>query len=60
MAALPIGLIKGHRNVKHERMLITDRRTETRARVEAIRNKVQLILLLSFAGLGYNYAINCK
>ena len=46
MAALPIGLIKGHRNVKHERMLITDRRTETRARVEAIRNKVQLILLL--------------
>lgn len=39
MAALPIGLIKGHRNVGMEKMQITNRKTETRAKVEGIRNK---------------------
>ena len=40
MAALPVGLIKGYRNVRMEKMDIVGRKNETRARVDAIRNKV--------------------
>ena len=40
MAALPIGLIKGHRNVRNERLQITDKKSETTAKIAAIRNKV--------------------
>ncbi|XP_064605243.1 probable lysosomal cobalamin transporter [Liolophura sinensis] len=39
MAALPVGLIKGSRNVKRERMKVQGRREETRARAAAIREK---------------------
>ena len=41
MAALPVGLIKGYRNVRMEKMDIVGRKNETRARVDAIRNKVR-------------------
>ena len=40
MASLPVGLIKGYRNVRMEKMDIVGRKNETRARVDAIRNKV--------------------
>ena len=43
MAALPVGLIKGYRNVRMEKMDIVGRKNETRARVDAIRNKVGAI-----------------
>lgn len=39
MASLPVGLIKGHRNVKQERLIVTNRKSETHAKVETIRNK---------------------
>ncbi|XP_052777105.1 probable lysosomal cobalamin transporter [Mya arenaria] len=39
MASLPIGLIKGHRNVRKERLGVQDRRANTRDRMQAIRNK---------------------
>jgi len=40
MASLPIGLIKGQKNVRKERLNVQDKQTETRERIQAIRNKV--------------------
>lgn len=40
MASWPIDLIKGHRNVRGEKLSVRERREETRTRIDAIRAKV--------------------
>ena len=44
MAAWPIDLIKGSRNVRGERMTIREQREETRTQIDAIRAKVVIKL----------------
>ena len=56
MAALPIGLIKGHRNVRHERLQITSKKSETTAKIAAIRNKVGGIICFAYCT---NVMVHC-
>lgn len=47
MASWPVDLIKGHRNVRSEKMTVQSERETTRARIDAIRAKVNYLSPIS-------------